>query len=388
MIDKGMIGSSAATELPPSAPLGRRLRVAWVVPGRLDQLTGGYLYDARMVGALGARGHDVRVVELPNLRPFVDPGGAISLVRGLGGGRWDAVVVDELAHSAMVLGVPWARRRCRRRPAAFIGLVHHPRCAEPGPRPIRALAAVVERTALAGIDLAICTSSFTARQVRSLVPDGVPIRVVRPGREVAGLSMREAPPLGRWSTEPGLRVLTVAHWTPRKGIVEGLKAVALSPPDVRLDLAGDPDRDPEYARRVRTELRRPELAGRVRVHGRVSAERLAELYRDADAYLSPSSHEGYGMVLAEALVAGLPIVATAVGAVPELVRDGREAELVPRGDVVGLARALRRLAHDPAERRRRSDWARERAASLPGWDESGATFADIVAGAVERVRAG
>ena len=75
-------------------------------------------------------------------------------------------------------------------------------------------------------------------------------------------------------------------------------------------------------------------------HGTVGAASLGRLYRRADALLLASSHEGYGMVLAEALAAGLPIIATRVGAVPEVVRDGREAELVAHGDLTALARAI------------------------------------------------
>src|SRR6201999_2286931 len=98
-----------------------------------------------------------------------------------------------------------------------------------------------------------------------------------------------------------------------------------------------------------------------------SADALIRLYTRSDALILPSTHEGYGMVLAEGLAAGLPIVATRVGAVPEVVCDGREAVLVPAGDVAALACAIDRLATDLAERRRRARFARERALTLPRW---------------------
>ena len=113
--------------------------------------------------------------------------------------------------------------------------------------------------------------------------------------------------------------------------------------------------------------------GRVRVHGRVPDDALARLYAESDALLLPSTHEGYGMVLAEAVAAGLPIIASRVGAVPEVVRAGLEAELVPPGDAGGMARAIIRLA-DPQERQRRAAHARERAASLPRWSASITAF--------------
>ncbi len=120
----------------------------------------------------------------------------------------------------------------------------------------------------------------------------------------------------------------------------------------------------------------------MRVHGRVSSNRLAELYAAADGLVLASTHEGYGMVLAEGLAAGLPIVATRVGAVSEVVRDGLEAELVPPGNPRALARALDRLA-DPAERRRRRAHALERAPALPRWEDTCTAFEHVLTGMVE-----
>ena len=368
------------------------MNVAWGVPGRLDQLTGGYLYDRRMVGSLRAHGHRVRVVELPARLGFVDPPAALRLARSLTrpGDSWDAVVVDELAHPAMGLGLPTARLLWRAgrgvgpigRPAV-LALVHHLRFSEADSRLERIVAAGAEWAALGAVDRVVCTSRTTAVTVRRLLRRSVPVDVVPPGCEPAaggalGTGRGAAPP-----DPASFRLLAVAHWTPRKGIVETLRAVALATPSLRLDLVGDPDRDPAYARRVRRELRRTELAGRVVVHSRVSADELARLYRRADALVLHSRYEGYGMVLAEALAAGLPIVATPAGAVPDLVREGLEAELVPFGDVAGLTRALVRLADDPVEWARRAAHARARAASLPTWDDSGAAFAALLERAVE-----
>jgi glycosyltransferase involved in cell wall biosynthesis len=120
----------------------------------------------------------------------------------------------------------------------------------------------------------------------------------------------------------------------------------------------------------------------------VPAQALARLFDEADALLLPSTHEGYGMVLAEALAAGLPIIANRVGAVPEVVRDGLEADLVPVGDTWAMARAIARLAADPAGRQRRADHARERAASLPQWSESVAAFDELLGQLIAARRAG
>jgi glycosyltransferase involved in cell wall biosynthesis len=367
---------------------GRRLSLAWVVPGRLDQLTGGYLYDARVIAGLRDAGHDVRTVELPSRLLPLDPIGACQLRRVLAGRPWDAVIVDELAHPAMALALPIDRlSRARWAPGrhpgpVVVALVHHLRCSEPRPRLASGLTELVERAALAAVDLVICTSRSTAGAVKRVAPPRAAIEVVPPGCDLHF----ERPTAGAGANAPDqrpLRLLAVAHWTPRKRIVDLLRALALVRAPVELDLVGDPDRDPAYARRVRAELRRPGLSGRVRVHGRVSSERLAALYAAAGAMVLASSHEGYGTVLAEAVACGLPIVATRVGAVPEVVRDGCEGELVPPGDVAALARALERLARDPRERRRRAARALERSSTLPTWAESCLAFGEVLARAVK-----
>jgi glycosyltransferase involved in cell wall biosynthesis len=81
----------------------------------------------------------------------------------------------------------------------------------------------------------------------------------------------------------------------------------------------------------------------------------------ADVFVHTSRWEGFGIVLLEAMLAGLPIVATAVSAVPEVVEDGETGALVPAGDVEGVARELGALLADPGLRRRLGEAGRERA---------------------------
>jgi glycosyltransferase involved in cell wall biosynthesis len=381
--------------------------VAWVVPGPPNQLTGGYLYDARIVDGLRARGWPVGVVDVRSGRWPLDPPAGRRLLTALRGERWSAVVVDELAHPALVAALLGGRLRRALRGTPLILLVHHLRCSEPAPRPARAAAQLAERAVIRSADLVICTSATTARTVRSLARADASIEVVRPGWDTHGSgrpspqapisdsgrggphpfpspSQGEGPGVGASSRsgqrvnevvrDNSLRLLLVGHWTPRKDILAALAALARVRPDVTLDLVGDQDRDPAYAERVWSALRELALVGRVRVHGRVADRALAARFAAADALILSSTHEGYGMVLAEALAAGLPIVATRVGAVPEVVLDGFEAALVPDGDVTALARAIEQLAADPAERGRRAGLARERSATLPRWSESVAAF--------------
>jgi glycosyltransferase involved in cell wall biosynthesis len=119
-------------------------------------------------------------------------------------------------------------------------------------------------------------------------------------------------------------------------------------PELELVMAGEWSDGREEAERL---MATPPLAGRVRLRGVVTGAAKDELLTSVDAFVFPPSQlEGQPLVLLEAMAAGLPIITTRSGLIPETVAEGRNALLVPRGDVAGLAAALRTLRDDPARR--------------------------------------
>jgi glycosyltransferase involved in cell wall biosynthesis len=98
----------------------------------------------------------------------------------------------------------------------------------------------------------------------------------------------------------------------------------------------------------------------VRVHHLTpqSAE-LRRIYAAADIFVLPSRADCFPQAVAEALAAGLPVIATDVGGVSEMVEDGRNGRLVPRGSVPHLKEALRDLVRDPERRRRMGHESRQ-----------------------------
>jgi glycosyltransferase involved in cell wall biosynthesis len=102
-------------------------------------------------------------------------------------------------------------------------------------------------------------------------------------------------------------------------------------------------------------------AGSVRVHRGVApgSEELRRLYREADVFVLPSYADAVPNVVLEAMAAGLPVVASDVGAIPEIVGDA--GVVVPRGDGKALAATLSHLADDPEARTRLGERACQRA---------------------------
>ena len=117
---------------------------------------------------------------------------------------------------------------------------------------------------------------------------------------------------------------------------------------VSLLIAGDGPDLPE----VRREASERGLDGRVRFLGPLDRDGVLTLFRAADASVLSSSWENFPHTVVEALAVGTPVIATAVGGVPELVDDGANGLLVGAGDADALAEAIRRVVAEPGLRER------------------------------------
>ena len=145
---------------------------------------------------------------------------------------------------------------------------------------------------------------------------------------------------------------------PKKGLrtfVAAAARVAAAVPRARFVLIGDGAARPELERRAASYG----IRDRVRFHGEVAdPERLLP---GLDLFVQPSLWEGFGLSVVEAMAAGLPVVASRVGGIPEAARDQIEALLVPPGDATRLAEAIVSLLRDPARAARLGAAGRRRA---------------------------
>lgn len=199
------------------------------------------------------------------------------------------------------------------------------------------------------------------------------LRIVHCGVEPARYGAERA---GR---DGPVEIVTVCRLAPLKGVAVLLEALARSGAAgaVRLTVVGD---GPARAALERAAAARG-LGGRVRFTGYRSQDQVAAHLAEADIFVLASFAEGVPVVLMEAMAGRLPVIATRVGGVAELVEDGVSGLLVAPSDAAGLADAIARLAADPALRARMGEAGRAKVAAEFDVDAEAARLAALFAGA-------
>lgn len=306
----------------------------FVVPGDPDQNTGGYRYVKRLSSAIASMGVETDLVGLPGSFPRPDATALREMDQYLSRCPDQAVVVlDGLAMS----GMPEIVERHSQR-LALIALIHHPLADESGLTPeAQGWFFDTERRALAAVNKVITTSPFTARRLADFGVSPQRIAVAEPGvatADIARKTQARAVP-----TTP--RILCVGHLSPRKAQHQLVAALReLQSLDWHCTLVGALDRDAAYSRRVAHEIESAGLHGRIELAGEADDEHLVELYRNADLFVFPSLYEGYGMVIDEAVAAGLPIISSDGGALAETAKRPGAVQY-PAGDIEALTDRLR-----------------------------------------------
>ncbi len=155
------------------------------------------------------------------------------------------------------------------------------------------------------------------------------------------------------STGIDIRLLTVGRLHPIKGIEVCVEALArLDDLPVKLRIVGGGELPAEYEEFLRDRVRELGVEDRVEFVGALPPESLAREYALADAFVLGSFYEAFGLVVAEAMAAGVPVVVTSVGGLPHVVADGSAGMLVPPGDPDSMAAAVRRVVTDAGLRDR------------------------------------
>jgi len=239
-------------------------------------------------------------------------------------------------------GFLWARRRRGPFVVMLKGIIADELRNERGwVRVLLSVQARWERTNTARADRVVVPSRYSASVAREVygIPDAK-LAIVPEPIDLADWRRRFAGGAGQRAGRP--TILSVARMYPRKRLEDLLHAAAILRariPDAQIRIVG---RGPELAR-LRLLHRELGLGDTVVLLGEVSRSRLAVEYTIAHCFCLPTVQEGFGLVFAEAMAAGLPVVACRAAAVPEIVEDRRTGLLVGERNPAELAHALETL---------------------------------------------
>jgi glycosyltransferase involved in cell wall biosynthesis len=339
---------------------------AFAIPGDITLPTGGYTYDRRVLALLPACGVVASHIPLPASFPqpsVADLARSEALLSAVAPAC--VLLIDGLAFGAMPAAL------LAKLSAPIVALIHHPLCLEAGLSSAKAAQLfALERTALTHAKRVITTSRTTARTLMAdfAVAEGL-LAVAEPGTDAASRATGTGQPL---------QLLAVGAVVVRKAydiLIRALKPFESF--DWQLTIVGPIDRSAQALAALKTALQETGLGERVVLLGAVGEEHLARLYAAADVFLMPSLYEGYGMVLAEALARGLPIVCTTGGAAAATAPDAAAIK-IPPGDAAALGWAIGQMLADPDRRRRMSDAAWLAGQRLPRWEATARIIAGVL----------
>lgn len=339
---------------------------AFAIPGDIDTLTGGYLYEKRLLSGLRDLGHDMQHLELPASFPDAGPDDmacAVGMLQSLDPAR--PLILDGLVSGAIdPAGLATVR-------APVIAMVHHPLAEESGLNEARQSQLLqTERENLRLSRHVLVPSPHTRRILidRYDVPPAK-ITVARPGVDKTRLPRAPvSPPL----------ILSVGILHPRKGhdvLIAALRRIAHL--DWQAVIVGNPW-DRSHAAALQDMVNASPVAARIHLAGRVSDTRLRRLYARASVFALATRYEGYGIVFDEALLNGLPVVSCDTGAVPETLPTGTRL-LTPTDDPAAFAAALDRILSDGALRERLTLAAEAAGQALPDWRDTATTASKVIA---------
>ena len=345
------------------------MRVGLVIYGRIGTISGGYLYDRKLVTHLRQAGDLVEIISLPWL------GYGRSLLQNfsfewydrLSQAQFDLLLQDELNHPSLF----WLNQRLREQVSyPIVSIVHHLRCSETRPAWQNAFYRAVERRYLDSVDGFLFNSKTTRSVVEGLVA-ARPYHIAYPAGDQFQPEIREAAIQAR-AHEPGpLRILFVGNVIPRKGLHTLLAALARLPREGwRLDVVGDTAVAPRYTQTINDQIQSEGLSPNVSLNGPLLDDELIHWMAHSHLLIAPSSYEGYGIVYLEGMGFGLPAIAGRGGAAHEIITDGLNGFLVDHQEPEQLTGQILNLHQNRDKLAAMSLAARQRYLAHPTWAES------------------
>lgn len=360
------------------------MRVGLIIYGDLQTLTGGYIYDRRLVDYLREQGDKVEVISLAwrNYGRHLTDNLSRTLLRRLREAEFDVLIQDELNHPSLFLLNMRLKRRVY---CPIVTLVHLLRSSESHTALLKRVYEAVERKYFKTVAGAIFNCKTTREAVSQLIGRDIPGVVAYPGRDHLHheISLEEVAERVR---RPGpLRIIFLANVVPGKGLDTLVEALSkMIPGSWRLMVVGSLTMDSSYSNSIRNQIARAGLSDYVDMVGAVPNNETPGYLVKNHVLVVPSRYEALGIVYLEAMGCGLPVIATAAGGAHEIVSHGEVGFLTPPGDAGMLAQYLRQINQERGQLLEMSLTAYKRVSTHPTWDQSFGRIRDFLQSLVTR----
>jgi glycosyltransferase involved in cell wall biosynthesis len=339
------------------------MKLGLIIYGSLDTLSGGYLYDRKLVEYLRAQGDTVEIISLPwrNYATHLTDNFSFNAPA-----NFDILIQDELNHPSLIAA------NLEKHSCPIISLVHHLRCSELRPRWQNDLYRVVEKKYLQSVDGFIFNSQTTKGVVNDLIGNRKPSVVAYPPTDRFGEAISEEE-ISERATGDELKILFLGNVMERKGLhtlLNALLILAHSREMFILDVVGSLTTEPNYASQMQEFVKINSLSSLVTFHSSLNNEPLKQKLQQAHMLVVPSSYEGFGIVYLEGMAFGLPAIGTTAGAAGEIIEHEKTGYLIQPNDHQVLATHISQLASDRNLLAELSLNARKRYTQQPAWTQT------------------
>ena len=343
------------------------MKIGLVIYGSLETVSGGYLYDRKLVEFLRERGDTVTLISLP-WRNY-----ARHLFDNIDQTWWrscdlraiDVLLEDELNHPSLI-----AFNRRMRGSIPIVSIVHHLRVSEHRPAWQNNIYCGIERAYLSTVDGFVFNSQTTRASVEQLLGQAVAGVVATPAGDRFSPRISAELIAARAHEQGSLRVVFLGNVIARKAPHLLVQAMAVGGGDWTLTIIGSEAVEPGYAHMIRELSSALGVVTRIRWLGNATDRQVADELASHHILAVPSSYEGFGIVYLEAMSFGLPVIAGTLGAAREIITPEVNGFLVAPGAAKDLANKLGELEHDRAKLASMGMQARTFFDHQPTWHDS------------------
>jgi glycosyltransferase involved in cell wall biosynthesis len=345
------------------------MRVGLVIYGALETISGGYLYDRKLVEYLRTMGDQVEIFSLPwrSYPSHLLDNFSRSIQNKILNLQIDVLIQDELNHPSFA----WLNSKIHNS-FPMIALVHHLRCDELRSGWKNTIYRQVERRYLDSVNGFIFNSQTTKQSVARISSiKQRPWLIATPAGNRFNPKIEPVEIKLRSHQSGPLRLIFIGNVIPRKGLHTLIDSISqLEQGCCTLEVVGGFSADISYAQRIFHQVKQLGLESIIHFHGAQSDSEMEILLAKSHVLVVPSSFEGFGIVYLEGMGFGLPAVGTTNGAASEIIVHGETGYLIKHEDSIGLSNLLRNLYHDRELLAALGIAARQRYHQFPIWEQS------------------